>query len=269
LLVVGGVTLDLLHLPTGETAHTPGGAGTYVSLAANLAGADVSLFAQRPEPLPPSFQPIAASLNWFGARITAKDVPQLEIAHYGGGRAALLHAQWGAQRKLSPAQLPSDLSNYAFVHIPPIGTAQKQLEFLRACRARGILRVSVGTYSHVVRDEIDVVRQLFREADMFFLNENEANGLFGEGNDPEPDARTLTFITLGERGVRVCVPDQRPTRILAPRTIERDPTGAGDTFAGATLAHLLRDSDPIAAAQAGVQAASAMIEHVGTAYFFR
>ncbi|NJN43737.1 MAG: hypothetical protein HC806_02690, partial [Anaerolineae bacterium] len=98
ILVIGGVTLDILHLPNFSGPVTaPGGAGMYTALAGKCAGAPITLFAQRPEPLPDLLQPIAASLHWIGPTILASDLPWLEIAHYGGGKAALLNAHWGAQ----------------------------------------------------------------------------------------------------------------------------------------------------------------------------
>jgi hypothetical protein len=44
---------------------------------------------------------------------------------------------------------------------------------------------------------------------------------------------------------------------------EFDPTGAGDTFCGATLAHLVRGEHPVLAAQAAVLLSAEMIGAVG------
>jgi ribokinase len=45
-----------------------------------------------------------------------------------------------------------------------------------------------------------------------------------------------------------------------------DPTGAGDTFCGATLAGLARGQDPITAARHAATLAARKIEHVGPAF---
>lgn len=87
ILIIGGVTIDILHLP-GRTAPitAAGGAGMYTALASHRVCAahrtpsvhapardaipPVTLFAQRPHPLPDILQPIAQTLNWIGPVIT-------------------------------------------------------------------------------------------------------------------------------------------------------------------------------------------------------
>lgn len=66
LLVIGGPSLDLLHLANGSF-ETAGGAGLYTALAAHRCGASVTLLAPRPEPCPPPLKPLADRLTaWHG-----------------------------------------------------------------------------------------------------------------------------------------------------------------------------------------------------------
>ena len=58
-LVVGGASLDILHLP-GQTVNAAGGAALYTAAAAWHAGVAVTLLAPRPEPVPEFLQPAAA-----------------------------------------------------------------------------------------------------------------------------------------------------------------------------------------------------------------
>ncbi len=268
ILVIGGVTLDRLHFAgempnAGETATAAGGAGMYTALAARRAGGNVTLFAPRPDPLPERLSPIAAALPWLGPRIPPGELPRLEIVHYGRGRAALRRAFWGAQARMTPSMLPDDLSQFDLVHIAALGTAQRQLDFARACRARGAGRISAGTYAKVVFGETENVRALFAQSDLFFLNENEANGLFGGAeNAPDPGPGRWLFVTLGARGALV-IGNQARVRVPAPAVAERDPTGAGDTFCGAVLAGLDRGLEAVSAARQGVKLAAGMIQYVG------
>ena len=137
LLVVGGVSLDVLHLPDGRTVEAPGGAGLYTALGAAQAGARVMLCAPRPEPMPDVLRPAAERLDWRGPRISAAGLMRLEIAHHGGGRATLVAAHWGALAHFTPADLPADLPAGAITHIAALGSALRQLEFARAVRRRG------------------------------------------------------------------------------------------------------------------------------------
>jgi sugar/nucleoside kinase (ribokinase family) len=267
LLVIGAASLDRLHF-MGQQADTAGGAGLYTASAAHRAGASVTLFAPRPANIPKLLKPLDSRVQWIGPRIEPDQLPRLEIIHHGAGRAELLAASWGASSAFDPGELPGDLTSYAYVHIAAMPSAQRQLAFFEACAARGANRISVGTYAHVVHGERDTVRSLFDGADVFFMNENEATGLFGSVEKVAPVGEHLVFVTLGARGALVLHGKQRAW-IPSPQVEELDPTGAGDSFCGATLAGLANGLSAEGAATAGVDLAAEMITGVGPAVLWR
>lgn len=256
ILVIGCASRDELHI-AGKTYHAIGGAGLYTALAAARVGAATTLLAPRPDPLPEAFSPVTNAIRWVGPRVPPDELPRLEIEHHGGGRATLLDAAWGAEAQLTPDCLEDNLSRYAVVHIAALSSAQRQLNFLSACRQRRARLVSAGTYAKIAYGETETVRVLFEEADLFFMNENEAKGLFGSG-----EVTGLCFVTLGQRGALVFANGQR-RRIAGIKANELDPTGAGDTFCGAVLAELARGANPVAAAEAGVRLAAKVVEGSG------
>jgi sugar/nucleoside kinase (ribokinase family) len=267
IFVIGTASLDILHL-AGRPVHTMGGAGLYTALAASRAGAVVGLFAPRPEPMPALLQLVAERLHWLGPVVAPAALSRLEIVQHGAGRATLLHASWGAEAQLAPAQLPAAVHQAAFVHIAALRTAQRQLDFLQALRTTrgecGSPRFSVGTYGRLVSGETACVHRLLAQADLFFMNEHEARGLFGsvEQASTRPDA--LLFVTLGAQGAMV-IAGNESTHIPAYATTEVDATGAGDTFCGATLAGLARQESPVVAAERAVVLAARTVGAVGPA----
>lgn len=261
--VVGCVSLDTLHF-AGQTVSTMGGAGLYTALAAQYAGATVTLSAPRPQPLPEQFNAVAARLRWVGPQITPGEMPRLEIIHHGGGRATLLDAAWGGEAALTPDCLADELQAYDVIHVAGLSSAQKQLDFLHACRRRGAQRLSAGTYARAVYGETNIVQALFDEADIFFMNENEANGLFGSAASAQTRPGKVLFITQGGSGATVYESTQG-THIAAAYANELDPTGAGDTFCGATLASLLGGHGPIEAARRAARLAARCVEAPGPA----
>ncbi len=269
ILVIGCASRDRLHIG-GCTYDTIGGAGLYTALAARRLGADVTLLAPRPTVMPSPFRPVEAQLHWLGPAIEANELPHLEIAHYGEGKAALLHASWGGEISLTPQCLPADLSGYSFVHIAALSSAQKMLEFLRACRARRAPRISAGTYFRIVQQETATVRAIFEQADLFFMNENEALGLWGSlrvagGVSARTREGGLLFITFDRRGA-IVVEGDRVTPIPPEPARELDPTGAGDTFCGATLAGLAQGKSAVVSAHDAAVLAARKIEHIGPAF---
>lgn len=234
----------------------------YTALAAQRAGAAVTLFAPKPDPLPALLAPVDARILWDGPQIEPEDIPRLEIAHHGGGKATLISAQWGAENWMQPDDLPADLSAYVAVHVAAMGTAARQLGFLRVCRERGARQISAGTYAHVVYNETEDVRTLFESADLFFMNANEANGLFGSLEKARTTPGRVLFVTQGERGAWVIEADSR-THVEAVPVAEVDPTGAGDTFCGVTLAYIALGDQPVSAARKAVVLAAKTVGQLG------
>jgi sugar/nucleoside kinase (ribokinase family) len=265
--VIGTASLDVLHLGD-NTVSTVGGAGLYTALAAARAGATVGFCAPRPAPMPAALQPVEARVSWHGPVIAPELLPRLEIAHHGEGRATLLGASWGAESQLTPALLPEALQHAALVHIAALSTARRQLDFVQAIAdrrgARQQPRISVGTYARLVYGETAHVRALLDLADVFFMNENEATGLFGSMAQACTGADALLFVTLGAQGALV-IAGQESTHIPGQRVSEVDPTGAGDTFCGATLAGLARGASPLTAARRAVVLAARTVSAIGPA----
>ncbi|MBN2146610.1 MAG: hypothetical protein JW726_04440, partial [Anaerolineales bacterium] len=189
-----------------------------------------------------------------------------EIAHEGD-KATYINFTMGAESDLDPNLLPTDLSAYDAVHIIPLGEAGKQHAFLQACRARGACFLSAGTFLEDVRDRAEIVRANMDLADAFFMNEEEAVCLYGSLEKATTHPSKVLFITLGEQGALV-VQGNHHTRLPAAPAQRLDPTGAGDTFCGATLAHLLAGEHPLMAALAANTLAAREIEQVGPAALF-
>jgi sugar/nucleoside kinase (ribokinase family) len=263
-LVIGCASFDRLYI-AGQTYNTIGGAGLYTALAAARSGTATTLLAPKPHPLPDLFTKAAQHINWIGPTTLSEDLPQLEIEHHGGGRATLINAAWGAEASLTPKYLPDNLASYQFIHIAALSSAARQLEFLRACRSRGATYISVGTYARVAYSETETVRTLFSEADVFFMNENEANGLLGTQWQSGSGISTrsgLYFVTIGEHGAVVFDGPARQS-VDAVQAVELDPTGAGDTFCGSVLGLMAQGQGAVEAASQAVKLAGVVIQVPG------
>jgi sugar/nucleoside kinase (ribokinase family) len=261
LLVVGGASLDLLHF-AGRSERSAGGAGLYTALAARCAGARVTMLAPRPDPMPEDLDTAADRVVWIGPRVPPEELPHFEIVHDGEGRASMRRAEWGAEGRLTPADLPDgELPEWSYC--VPFFEPARQIDFLRALRARG-RRTAAGTYSGAIARDSQRVREVLGLADVFFCNEEEARTLFGSLDAARTDAGRLLFVTRGKRGARV-VQGGHATDVPGVVVRELDPTGAGDTFCGTVLARLGLGEHPVRAAEHGVRAAAEMITAVGPA----
>ncbi len=265
LLVVGGASIDRLHF-AGRTEHAAGGAGLYTALAARRAGARVTMLGPRPDPMPAELAPAAERIEWIGRAVPPEELPHFEISHDGFGRATMRRAVWGAEGRLTPAELPSgDLPEW--VYCVPFFEPGRQIDFLRAVGARG-RRTAAGTYRRATAAEPGRVREVIARADAFFCNDEEARSLFGDLGAARTAPGRLLFVTRGKRGALV-VQGEHATEVPGVAVRELDPTGAGDTFCGTTLARLGLGDHPVRAAEHAVRAAAEMITAVGPAALLR
>ncbi len=276
ILVIGCVSFDTVHLDhsgSRQSHKTIGGAALYTALAAVRVGAEVTLYAPKPSPLPESLAAVDAILNWIGPQITVDEMPTLEIVHHGNDRATLLGASWGAESSLTPDDLKTLVTDTHFdiAHVAALSTTTKQLNFVRSLQGVKLNQViSAGTYARAIEADAPAVIELVGSVDAFFMNSNEARMLYGE-EKVVPKEYQLIFVTDGARGADVYLshePELEPQHIDAEQVEVVDPTGAGDSFCGATLAGLTLYVSPVAAAQVGTLVASKSIEYVGPEIFF-
>ncbi|HEY47204.1 MAG TPA: hypothetical protein G4O14_10515 [Anaerolineae bacterium] len=261
LLVIGGASLDVLHLKD-RTVTSAGGAGMYTAMAASRCGAGVTMFGSRPDPLPEVLEPVAKRLaGWLGPVISPSQLPQFEIS-YRDEKAEYLAVTHSAQRSLLPNMLPSDLSKYGLVHVIPLSDTSQQLSFIQACRQRGVELISAGTWPGDALEKPESVRAVLDESDYFFMNDQEAEAVFDSIDAAKTEPGKVLYITMGKKGACIIQGDTSTSIPVVSATV-LDPTGAGDTFCGATLAYLLQKKHPIMAARHAIALAAEMITQVG------
>jgi hypothetical protein len=146
--------------------------------------------------------------------------------------------------------------------VGPKADALLQLSFLQACRQRGAKQISAGTYPGDVAKQPQAVRDVMEQSDYFFMNDLEARVVFGSLESAQTEPGKVLYITLGAKGACI-IQGHTTTLIPAVSATVVDPTGAGDTYCGATLAYLLQKEHPIMAARHAIPLAAEMIEQVG------
>ena len=128
IIVIGGSSLDTLTV-NGIDYSSPGGAGLYTALAAAKSGADVTLFAPVPSPLPAALLEFSTHVKWIGPRVNPSELPSFHIVH-ANGETQYKRSFFGAEGAMVADDLPDDFSEYDLVHIVPLGNTIKQLEFI-------------------------------------------------------------------------------------------------------------------------------------------
>jgi sugar/nucleoside kinase (ribokinase family) len=261
MLVIGSPSIDKIH-NNNQTFDTLGGAGLYVSLAAKKYNIEVSLFGPKPDPIPQSLLPFLKKLtSWIGPIISPDEIPRFEISHENN-KAKYIISSLGSETNIDMSLLPEDLSIYDCVHITPMGDAEVQNSIVAICKAKGAKVLSMGTALISIRDKPYQVMRSLKISDIAFMNEEEAIYIFGSIDKAKVEPGHILYITLADKGA-IIVQGEFKTEVEGFKTNFVDPTGAGETFCGATLANILRGEHPIIAARNGCILAAKKVGNIG------
>lgn len=267
ILVIGCASRDTIHLETTKkTVNTLGGAGLYTALAVAATGSDCTLLAPKPTEPSEQLDEIFAAISWQGPEAHMQEMPSLEIVHHGEDKATLKNAAWGAESRLSVEQLPKDIQNFQFVHIAALSSATRQLAFAAAIKKLAPqAKLSAGTYARAAQNEPTAVIELIEHCDMFFMNENEAQILFGGTRDAVlPESDQIRFVTRGKRGASLFM-KTGSMDVSSPTVEVLDPTGAGDTFCGTIIGTMSKKLPLARCMTTAVERASMSLSEAGPA----
>ncbi|NQV06516.1 hypothetical protein HQ535_08180 [bacterium] len=260
LLVIGGASLDVLHVQ-GAPVATPGGSGLYTALAAARAGVRVTMLAPRPDPMPDALAPALDHLEWVGPIVPPERLPRFEIAYDSSGAPTRYDAFMGAEGEMTPDLLGMLDEVPRWVFCVPFAEPQRQRLWVDTLSTLGCVVVST-TYIHAAIDHPDLVRSTAEQCSVFVCNQDEADALWPGCASPATGA--IRYLTLGPGGAMAMQGDHH-TRIPGVPVTVVDTTGAGDTFTGTAAAHLIRGMHPVEAGRRAVAASAAEVTGVGPA----
>jgi sugar/nucleoside kinase (ribokinase family) len=249
-LVVGSIALDTLETPFGKAEDELGGAGSYFSLAASvltpvqLVGVVGSDFPER---------------HFDTLRAHAVDLQGLQRVQGGktfrwSGRyefdmnvAHTLDTQLNVFGEFKP-NLPESYRETEFVYLANI-TPQLQIEVLDQVRKPRFVGVdSMNFWIGNPETKKDLTRAIQR-VNAVFMNDAEIRQYTGKYNLFEAARSILDLgpqVVLMKKGEHGAVAVSREGIFVAaayPLDSVKDPTGAGDSFAGGFMGHLSESGD--------------------------
>src|SRR6267378_486538 len=243
ILVVGSVALDAVHTPTETATEILGGAASYFCLSAALF-APVRLVAVVGEDFPPEHKQLLESRHI--------DLTGLQVRP---GKTFRWTARYSGVRLENRETLDTQLNVFADFHptLPP-AYRDSRLVFLANIQPELQLEVleQVPDAEFIACDTmklwLDTARpgleRLFRRVDCVLMNDEEAVQFSGERFLPSAARAVMSYgpragiIKRGENGSLLFTRDRVFLAPAHPLETVRDPTGAGDAFAGGLLGAL-------------------------------
>ncbi len=274
IVVVGSVALDTIRTPTEKHHDLLGGSASYFSLTA-IHLAPVGVVAVVGEDFPTQHADLLASrsVDLQGLQRRAGRTFRWE-GEYGAdpNRRRTLLTELGVFEDFHP-RLPETYAAARALFLANIDPVL-QLEVLDG--AGEVPLVAVDTMNYWIEGNRPAVDRVIKRADVLLVNDEEAHMLTGEGDVIAAAGRIramgpeVVVVKKGAHGAAALGPWGWLLFPAYPVSGVKDPTGAGDSFAGGLIGHLAghawRDRDRFAEAMAvATAAASIVVEDYGVA----
>lgn len=244
LLVTGSIAIDTVTTPFGVSENCLGGSAVYFSMAASFftpvrllgvigsdcpfdlaevfSGRDVDLTGLEPRPQSKTFR-------WTGSYhddMDSRTTDRLELN-------VLAEA---------PPKVPDEYKDSKYVFLANTAPAL-QLQLLEQIEKPTF--AAADTMNCWIENELDDLKRLLKKIDCLIINEDEARMLADEHNLIKAAKKILdtgpsvVIIKKGESGSIMCSADGDKFILPAyPAADVKDPTGAGDSFAGGLMGYL-------------------------------
>ena len=244
LLVVGSVALDSVKTPFGEIQEGLGGSATYFSIAAGCF-AKARLVAVVGEDFPEEH---VAFLRSRGVDLRglcrAKGKTFRWEGSYGEdmNEAKTLRTDLNVFETFRP-ELPTAYKDTGFVFLANI---DPDLQRRVVDQIPEPYLVACDTMNYWISSKPRALKKTLSRVDILFINEGEARQLAGRGNLLKAARHLLSLgpstvvIKRGEYGALLFKKDSIFWAPAYPLETVRDPTGAGDSFAGGFMGYLSR-----------------------------
>lgn len=242
LLVVGSISLDSVKTPFAEVSEVLGGAAVYFSTAASIF-TKVKLVGVVGGDFPKEH---IEYLQDRGIDTKGLQIEEGETFRWSGSyegsfnEANTLDTQLNVFASFNPT-LPEDYKAIECVFLANIDPTL-QLNVLRQVVKPKI--TALDTMNYWINSKREALLETIREVDILIINDAEAKQLSEEYNINKAMEKIISFglkcvvVKKGEYGVSVLHQEGYFSLPAYPLREVKDPTGAGDTFAGGFMGYL-------------------------------
>ncbi|MEO6308430.1 MAG: PfkB family carbohydrate kinase [Nitrospiraceae bacterium] len=242
LLVVGSVALDTVKTPFGEVSEVLGGSATFFSTAASYF-TSVDLIAVVGDDFPPQH---LAFLKSRGIDLTGLERKPGATFRWKGEYTHQLNEAHTLDTKLNVFETfrPKIPEAYRSPDLLFLGNIDPELQLDVLQKLPRPPLVACDTMNFWINGKRDALWRVLEKVDILIINDGEARALGEDANLVKVAQKILArgpkhlIIKRGEYGVLMFNEKQVFGAPAFPLEDVRDPTGAGDTFAGGFLGYL-------------------------------
>ena len=245
LLIVGTVAFDSIKTPFGQVNKILGGSGMYIGISSSVFNIDNSIVSVVGEDFPKKYLSILKdkNINISGIEIIrgGKTFFWEGVYHNDMNHRDTITTELNVLANFSPI-VPENYKNAEIVLLGNLHPAI-QLSVLEQMSSKPKL-VILDTMNYWMDNTLDELIKVISKVDLLCINDQEAEQLTGE-NDLKLAAEKISklgpkflIIKKGEFGSVLYSEDDYYSCPVYPTKEVKDPTGAGDTFAGGLAGYL-------------------------------
>ena len=244
ILVIGSVALDTIASPSGYSKEILGGSATYFSISASFF-APVNLVATVGADFPERHK---KTIKSFGVDLKGLEVKEGKTFRWEGSYvkdmncAETIETQLNVFADFKPC-LPKGYENSKYIFLANI---DPDLQIFILKRFAGKRFIGCDSMNHWIKNKNKSLKNMIKKASIIFLNDLEAKMLSGESNMLKAGKCLLSLgpqFAVVKRGEYGAILFSKNFISMTPAYLleeVKDPTGAGDTFAGGFMGHLAK-----------------------------
>lgn len=242
-IIVGTIGLDDVKTPFGEHKELLGGSGVYASFAASFF-TKVGLVSIAGEDFPYHHKEMLAKRNIdiSGIEFKGNTFRWTGEYEYDMNEAKTLKTELNSLAHFK-AQLPEHFKGNKYVFLANIDP-ELQLKVIEQIKEPKL--VVMDTMNYWINTKKEKLIEVIKKVDILLLNDGEARQLFNTVNLLNAAKQALklgpkyVIIKKGEHGALLFTDDTHFNAPGYPLEILKDPTGCGDSFAGAMIGWLAK-----------------------------
>jgi len=248
ILIVGSIALDTIKTPFGEKKEILGGSAVYAGLSASFYKKNVNLLGVVGSDFP---QKHIKFLESYGINTEGIEKQQGKTFRWDGyyeydmNQAHTVKTKLNVLATFNPKLLPRHKAcKYVFLaNFDP----DLQLEVLSQLKDPKI--VAVDTMDYWIKNKRKSLHKIVKAADVILMNDSEIRQFMETPNIPIAARRLIelgaksVIVKKGEHGALFFTESTHFSAPSYPQEFFRDPTGAGDSFAGGFIGYLAKTGD--------------------------
>lgn len=250
LLSVGTVAYDKIETPFGKTDKIVGGAATYISLSASYFVDNSKIISVIGDDFSKDF---LSNMESKGINLDGLQVKEGEKSFFWSGKYHFdmntrdtLVTDLNVLADFDPV-VPDSYQGSDFLMLGNL-SPEVQMSVIERLEKRPKL-VVLDTMNFWMDISLDMLKKVLKKVDVLTINDEEARQLSGEYSLVAAARKILKMgpkfiiIKKGEHGALLFDEKQMFYAPALPLEIVKDPTGAGDTFAGGFIGYLAKTKD--------------------------